>query len=312
MRTSFVALFSVILMVASMEASTHVTSTGGVNVIPKPVVVEVKEGFFSIGPATDIIVAPAIDEMREVGLYLADVVRGRLGRMLSVRAGKTATAVAGAIVLSLEKGPPDSAEGYEIDVDSTGVVVKAGTAAGIFHGVQTLRQLLPPDADTAERPSVPPRIPCVMIRDYPRYPYRGLHLDVGRHFFSKEVVKKQIDLIAFHKMNTLHFHVTEDQGWRIEIKKYPKLTEVGAWRTEGDGTRYGGYFTQDDIREIVSYARSRFVEVIPEIEMPGHCTAALAAYPELSCTGGPFEVAATWGVFPDVYCAGNEKTFEFL
>ena len=142
-------------------------------------------------------------------------------------------------------------------------------------------------------------IPCFRITDKPRFPYRGMHLDVCRHFFPVSFIKRYIDLLAMHKMNVFHWHLTEDQGWRIEIKAYPKLTSIGAWRTEKDGSKYGGYYTQDEIREIVKYASDRFITIIPEIEMPGHALAALASYPEFSCTGGPFEVANTWGVFDD-------------
>ena len=153
---------------------------------------------------------------------------------------------------------------------------------------------------------------AIKINDYPRFSWRGMHLDVGRHMFSVEFIKKYLDLMAMFKMNVFHWHLTEDQGWRIEIIKYPKLTEISAFRTEHDGTVYGGFYTQDDIREIVAYAAERQITIVPEIEMPGHCMATLAAYPELSCTGGPFEVPSVWGVKKDVYCAGKEETFEFL
>jgi hexosaminidase len=167
-------------------------------------------------------------------------------------------------------------------------------------------------------------VPACEIKDYPRFSYRGMHLDVGRHFFPPEDVKRYIDMIALHKMNTFHWHLTEDQGWRIEIKKYPKLTQVGAFRKETlvgsgdkqpfvyDGKPYGGFYTQDEVRDIVAYAKSKFVTIIPEIEMPGHALAALASYPGLSCTGGPFDVYTRWGVVSDVYCAGKEDTFNFL
>ena len=167
-------------------------------------------------------------------------------------------------------------------------------------------------------------IPGVEIQDEPRYPYRGMMLDVGRYFFPPEFVKRFIDLMALHKMNYFHWHLTEDQGWRIQINKYPRLTEIGAFRDESvvghlrdkplkfDGQRYGGFYTQEEIREVVEYAKARHITVIPEIEMPGHSLGALASYPELGCTGGPYEVAKRWGVQDDVYCAGKEETFQFL
>ncbi len=206
-------------------------------------------------------------------------------------------------------------EGYELLCNKDGIVITATSPNGLFYGVETLLQLLPQKIFSEQKvKNTAWKVPLVKIKDCPRFTYRGMHLDVGRHFFPKEFIKKYIDLIAMHKMNVLHWHLTEDQGWRIEIKKYPRLTKIASFRKEtmGDGKPYGGFYTQEDVKEIVSYARKRFVTIVPEIEMPGHCQAALAAYPEISCTGGPFEVATTWGVHKDVYCAGKEKTFQFL
>lgn len=216
-------------------------------------------------------------------------------------------------------------EGYHLTVDSTGVFIEASTEAGLFYGIQTLRQLLPPEA-THTDPSLAPRdtewkIPFVVIKDSPRFQYRGMHLDVARHFFPVDFIKRYIDLLALHKMNRFHWHLTDDQGWRIEIKKYPKLTEAGAWRDStliknyGSGVYdhipYGGYYTQKEVKEIVDYAKSKYVTVIPEIEMPGHSSAALAAYPEYGCFDKEYQVQSTWGVFEDVYCP-KEETFAFL
>ena len=193
------------------------------------------------------------------------------------------------------------------------IMIDANSNEDIFHGIQSLFQLTN---------QFGLKLPVLIIQDKPQFIWRGMHLDVCRHFFSKTFIKKYIDLLAMYKMNIFHWHLTEDQGWRIEIKKYPKLTEIGAWRNGSmvgpysehkiDNKKYGGYYSQNDIKEIVAYAKERCITIIPEIEMPGHSLAALASYPDLSCTGGPFEVAKEWGVFEDVYCAGNEKTFEFL
>jgi hexosaminidase len=218
-----------------------------------------------------------------------------------------------------------NAEGYTLNVSKRRIVIKARTAVGLFYAVQTLRQLLPP---AVEKDSVVNNItlevPCCEIKDEPRFGYRGMHLDVGRHMFPVEYIKRYIDMIALHKMNTFHWHLTEDQGWRIEIKKYPRLTEVGAFRAETlvgkagkkpavfDGKQYGGFYSQEEVKEIVRYAKSKFITIIPEIEMPGHSLAALASYPDLSCTGGPFKVGTKWGVADDVFCAGKEETFRFL
>ncbi|MBN2778664.1 MAG: beta-N-acetylhexosaminidase [Bacteroidales bacterium] len=222
------------------------------------------------------------------------------------------------IYLNIEQG--FSSEAYNLKVDKEGVHISASDYAGLFWGFQSLRQLFPPEIESGKRPDNL-ELPFVEISDEPRFKYRGMHLDVCRHFFTVDELKTYIDMLVMHKFNVFHWHLTEDQGWRIEIKEYPKLVEIGSQRSETvikknwgeyDGIPYGGYYTQDEIREIVKYAEDRFITVIPEIEMPGHALAALASYPELGCTGGPYEVAKTWGVFDDVFCAGNEKTFEFL
>ena len=203
-------------------------------------------------------------------------------------------------------------ERYVLRVNESGIMLIAGSRAGLFYGIQTLMQLKQHGS----------KLPKMTVGDQPRFRYRGMHLDVCRHFYDVDFIKKYLDAMAMHKMNRFHWHLTEDQGWRIEIKKYPKLTEVGAWRDgsqigpysnqEFDTIRYGGFYTQDEIREVVDYAASLHIEVIPEIELPGHAMAALAAYPEYSCRQESIEVAQGWGVFDDVYCAGNDSTFAFL
>ena len=214
------------------------------------------------------------------------------------------------------------AEGYELNVDGEGIEVRASQFPGFLYALQSLGQLLPAAVyGTEPAPDAAWEVPCVKIADAPRFAYRGMHLDVARHFFSVDEVKRYIDVMAIHKLNTLHWHLTDDQGWRIEIKRYPELTAVGSirkatvvrkeWGTYDD-TPYGGFYTQDEIRDVVKYAADRGVTVIPEIDLPGHMLAALTAYPELGCTGGPYEVWGRWGVADDVLCPGREKTFEFL
>ena len=207
-------------------------------------------------------------------------------------------------------------EGYVLDVQADNVFLNGQTPNGVFYGIQTLRKAIP-----AQTTATDILLPAGVINDEPRFPYRGLHLDVSRHFFPLEFIKEYIDLLALHNMNTFHWHLTDDQGWRIEIKRYPKLTEVGAMRNRTvigknsgkyDNTPYGGFYTQEEAREIVEYARERYIDVIPEVDLPGHMLAALAAYPELGCTGGPYEVCPEWGIFEDVLCIGNDNTFEFL
>ena len=212
-------------------------------------------------------------------------------------------------------------EGYKLKVNPNNLSIVAIDGAGLFYGVQTLIQLIPSSFLSNQMKSV--KIPAWIINDYPRFKYRGMHLDVGRHFFPVSFIKQYLDMMAMYKFNTFHWHLTEDQGWRIEIKKYPKLTEIGAYRDstlvgkysdkpqKWDGKRYGGFYTQEQIREVVRYATERHITIIPEIEMPGHSLAALAAYPELACKPGPYRVATTWGVFPDIYCP-KEQTFKFL
>ena len=224
--------------------------------------------------------------------------------------------------------PVMAPEGYILEVQQNRIEIKAAKPAGFFYATQTLRQLLPSEIESQQKqPNIEWLVPVVSITDNPAFKWRGFMLDVSRHFFPKEDVLRMIDNLALHKINTLHFHLVDDQGWRIEIKKYPKLTEVGAWRVDredkpwnarpkqeaGEKATYGGFYTQDDIKEIVAYAQKRFITVVPEIEMPAHVTSALAAYPQFSCTGGPFTVLPG-GVWPitDIYCAGKDSTFLFL
>ena len=210
----------------------------------------------------------------------------------------------------------ESPEGYTLTVDTDGVEIEGQTPNGVFYGIQTLRKSIPAGQEATDV-----LLPAGEVKDAPRFGYRGFMLDCSRHFFPVEFVKKFIDILALHNINTFHWHITDDQGWRIEIKKYPELTKIGSVRNrtvigrntpEYDNTPYGGFYTQDEAREIVRYAQERYITVIPEVDLPGHMLAALAAYPELGCTGGPYEVCPNWGVFEDVLCIGNEKTFEFL
>lgn len=298
-------------------------------IVPRPAEMWTSPEWFRITESTEIIIRSLHPEAQyveaqSVAEYLAEWLREQTGYAIPVRKGARGNPAAGSVVLATIKprcSPPD--EGYTLTIKPNLTSLFAPHPRGLLLGVQTIRQILghaPGEAAPgSEKPTSVFQLPCVVIRDEPRYRWRGMLLDCGRHFMDKEFVKRYIDLLAYHKMNVLHWHLTEDQGWRIEIKKYPKLTEIGAWREatrESEqpraGQRYGGFYTQDDIREIVAYAKSRHVTIVPEIEMPGHSVAALAAYPELSCTGGPFEVSTRWGVHQDVYCAGNDQVFEFL
>ncbi|MBX0332678.1 family 20 glycosylhydrolase [Pontibacter sp. HSC-14F20] len=290
------------------------------SLIPQPVKLTTQKGGFLVQPSTKVYVDPKNDDLLRVGEFLAQHIEGATGHKPEVIQKKPKKKETNLIYLTLKTDNDTlGAEGYTLDVKQGHITLAAKETHGIFLGIQTMRQLLP-----AQKTSESALIPALQIVDKPRYIWRGMHLDVTRHFFPVEFVKQYIDYLAMHKLNSFHWHLTDDQGWRIEIKKYPKLTEVGAWR---DSTlighywdlpqtyrkrRHGGYYTQEQIKEVVKYAQDRFINVVPEIEMPGHALAALAAYPELSCTGGPHKVESKWGIFPDIFCAGNEQTFTFL
>ena len=281
--------------------------------VPRPESIKRGEGVFRFNANTELLFTDA-KLGSEAGLF-ATLIEQLYGfRPVS----KTAAASRpNSIYLSLDGNASLGNEGYRLTVSTGEVVIQARAAAGIFYGLQTLYQLMPAGK------VISAEVPVVEIEDVPRFTWRGMHLDVCRHFFTKQEVFRYLDHLARYKMNRFHWHLTEDQGWRIEIKKYPRLQVVSAWRNgtrighysespeRYDTIRYGGYYSQDDVREVVAYAAQRHIEVIPEIEMPGHALAALAAYPELSCTGGPFETGRTWGVFQDVFCT-REETFTFL
>ena len=291
------------------------------SVIPYPNSLVPEEGSFAFNKKTKMICTLSLDSASQ------EVVRNFSALLNNVAGLKTEC------IVEEEKGEKNivffdldtsiANEGYSLDIDPSKIIIKASSAAGFYYAVQSLKQLLPiavygdKESDSVEKWEVP----CVHIDDTPRFSYRGMHLDVARHFFSVDEVKRYIDLLAMHKLNVFHWHLTDDQGWRIEIKKYPKLTEIGSIRKhtmveknfdQYDNTPYGGYYTQDQIRDIVNYAKERFITIIPEVDLPGHMVAALASYPSLGCTGGPYEVQGMWGVHPDVVCAGKEETYEFV
>ena len=277
-----------------------------------------------IRPRTKIVVDAASEE---AGRLLARQLFQSTGYQLQVSTATKADAAKNNIALTTRNSSASlGAEGYELTVTPDSAIIRAPDAAGVFYGVQSLLQLLPAEVFATN----PVRgmvwtLPCVHIEDQPRFKWRGLMLDVSRHFFNKEEIKQILDVMALHKLNTFHWHLTDDQGWRIEIKKYPRLTEVGAWRKDigfkldpkastayGPDGRYGGYYTQADVREVVDYARERHITIVPEIEMPGHSTAALMAYPQFSCAGGPFTTDLPGGVFNGIYCPGNDEAFAFV
>ena len=287
-----------------------------INVIPQPSSVEVYEGECNI-----IGAAFKVDKKFPKAVYS---VVDCFSKSLEAATGKTK--VRGAVSFVFKKSEEIAKEAYTIEVSKNKVLVTASDFNGVLYAIETIKQMLPVEIYTGKPcDNGDWNLPCMRIEDQPRFAYRGLHLDVARHFFDVDQVKKYLDIMAIHKLNTFHWHLTDDQGWRIEIKKYPRLTEVGSIRKETlkghfkrskefDGTPYGEgmWYTQEQIREVVDYAASKGITVIPEIDLPGHMVAALAAYPELGCTGGPYDVWCTWGITKDVLCVGKESTVEFL
>ncbi len=288
-------------------------STKNLSIIPAPLHIVESPGWFEIKPETVIKVSKALVE---VGLHFQDYLVLETGFTLEVEEAEGNNTRMNEISLSAEGSEHDLGdEGYLLNATADRISIQAAKSAGIFYGLQTLRQLI---QNGPENTKV---VPAVEIQDKPRFKWRSMMLDVGRHFYPVEFIKRFIDLLALHKMNVFHWHLTEDQGWRIEIKKYPKLHEIGSQRSETqmaedqnrlDGKLHGGFYSQEEIQQIVAYAASRFITVVPEIEMPGHSLAALASYPELGCTAGPYEVQTTWGIKSDVFCGGNEAVYTFL
>ncbi len=301
MRTIIFAALAVFLSAFMVRAA----GSPALDIVPRPAKVTPGTGVFNLAGQSFAVLHPAGNtEMKDIAVYAAGWLAKSTGKKFAARPGDTGTR---AVILRLDgSGAKPDDESYTLVVTGESIVISAPNPAGVFHGVQTLRQML--DAGGKKKAS---SIPAVVIEDAPRYPWRGISFDCARHFVSKDMVKRYIDLLAYHKMNVFHWHLTDDQGWRIEIKKYPKLTGAGAWRDEF-GRRHGGFYTQDDVREVVAYAKSRYITVVPEIEMPGHATAAFAAYPEFSCTGERLTPKPEWGVFSNLFCAGKEETFGFL
>jgi hexosaminidase len=318
------AVIAICVFVSVARAWADDTQAAAPAIVPCPAELKLLDGQFLIQPSTSILVEAGQPEVRKAAESLAGLLRLWTDYELPLcdqELGEAARGPADSIVVRLHPSPAAANdEGYSLVIKPDAVLLDAPRTCGLLYGVVTIVQLLTGRPDAAQNDALRYQLPALEICDHPRYRWRGMLLDCGRHFMTKEFVKRYIDLLAMHKMNVLHWHLTEDQGWRIEIKKYPKLAEVGAWRQatradeqprDADG-RYGGFYTQVDIRELVAYAKAWQITIVPEIEMPGHSRAALASYPELSCTGGPFTVGTEWGVFDDVYCAGNDHTFEFL
>lgn len=299
-------------LLALVAACSSVQQSADYRVVPLPNEITPMEGkAFTLDNRVKILYPEGDADMQRNAGFLAGYVLESTGKTLAVEAGATGSH---AIVLRLGL-QTENPESYLLEVNEDQVTITGSSAAGVFYGIQTLRKSLPVAKDAQVV------LPPVRVNDAPRFAYRGMMLDVCRHFFSLDSVKRYIDMLALHNINRFHWHLTDDQGWRIEIKKYPQLTQIGSQRKETvigrnsgkyDGIPYGGYYTQEEAREIVAYAKDRYITVIPEFEMPGHMQGVLAAFPELGCTGGPYDVWTQWGVSEDVICAGNDKSLELI
>jgi hexosaminidase len=325
-------MFAILILTAVFSKRIFFQAAYGVSpdghdfaIIPKPTALEPLEGMFSLTSASVIRISHTEDNgSLEVAQYLNNQLYRSTGLRLQItHHGDNQPAPANSIMFTHRIARTElGKEGYELEVGPEQVTIRAGHKSGFFYGVQTLLQLLPPEIYSQYNvDGVEWTIPAVRIADSPRYRWRGMHLDVCRHFMPGEFVRKYIDILAMHKMNVFHWHLTEDQGWRVEIKRYPRLTETGAWRPEthsredvSDHMPHGGFYTQEEIRDIVKYAQERCITVIPEIEMPGHAQAALSAYPQYACASvtRPIKIRTHWGISKIVYCPGKDETFDFL
>lgn len=302
---------SILLFVAALLASCAQPQPQAFHVIPMPADVTVSEGSFCVKGA-EVNIDPALDEASRKAV-------DRFVTTLETATGKPVKSGEGGFRFILN--PNLAAEQYAIHVTPKGATVEASALNGFVYACETLKQMLPAAIYGGKTAKADWVLPCVEILDQPRFGYRGMHLDSSRHFWEVDEVKRYLDVMTVYKLNRLHWHLTDDQGWRAEIKAYPKLTEISAWRSgtvikkdwgSNDGIRYGGFYTQEQMKDVVAYAAERGITVIPEIDLPGHMVAALAAYPELGCTGGPYEVWTRWGVAKDILCAGNDQVFTFL
>ena len=305
---SLCAVTLVCFLAACTQAPTKQAAYNqGINIIPQPLSLVQQDGHFKLNNKT-VFFAPTA-EAKIIAEFFASKLQLSTGFSFALAEKESGNSIS----LLIDENIQVNDEGYTLAVTDKSAVIKAKTAQGIFYGMQSFLQLLPAEVEsTALVNGVDWVAPAVSISDEPRFGYRGIMLDPCRHFIPVENIKKQLDVLSLFKINRLHWHLTEDQGWRIEIKKYPKLTEIGSKRIEGEGFEYGGFYTQEEIKEVVAYAAERFITIIPEIEVPGHELAAISAYPELSCTGDAITPRIIWGVEDIVLCAGKESVFEFL
>jgi hexosaminidase len=325
--------FSILVLALSLfnsgnsQADSKKNAVKGIDIIPQPTKLVKTSGTFVLDANTFIYYDGKNKELGEVAKFLAQMIFKENMHVIPAKVNEKSK-IEKAFVLTIDDKLQTGKEGYTLEIMKDRINISAQSAAGVFYGVQTFRQLLPVTFEKNDKKTVSEvQIPCLKIEDQPRFKYRGMHLDVSRHFFGKDFIKKYIDMIAMFKMNVFHWHLTDDNGWRLEIKQYPKLTQVCAWHVdredkpwgqrelqkEGEKATYGGFYTQDDVKEIIEYARLRHVEIIPEIEMPGHSAEIFAAYPQFSCKGEKLTVLpGNYWPNIDIFCAGNDSTFIFL
>jgi hexosaminidase len=315
--TGWPAIIGLLLALTGCQTQPPVAPSD-ICIIPKPLNLQQTGEVFSINADTRIIVPGNTERCEQLAGYLNEIIGKELNITLPVASGVTDKSPRNSIVFAIIPESDMHPEAYRLKVSKRNVTISAAYPNGLFYGIVTLGQLIPSTHPAEEIP-----LPGVLIEDQPRFSWRGVHLDVCRHFFPVEFIKKYLDIAAMHKLNVFHWHLTDDQGWRIEIKKYPELTATGAWRDETcignpwvkpvkyDSTPHGGFYTQEQIKEIVEYAALRYITVVPEIEMPGHAQAAVASYPELGCTGKKIKVKTEWGISPNIYNV-EEGTFAFL
>ena len=309
--TTIISILFIILLMSTNKQNNEIFP----GLVPAPTHIEFADGELRLGDALGLDYNPKDKNLKNI-IRITKSELSRIGYSITDPGSNEAHT---RLSINIDHHITQTPESYNLKIDPQGIDIIGSDYAGIFYGLQTLVQIL-----ETTKINNSTAVTSVLIEDRPRFRWRGMLLDVGRHMFPADFIKRYIDIIAAHKMNVFHWHLTEDQGWRVPIKKYPKLKDIAAWRKETlvghyrdkphqfDGKPYGGFYTEEEITDIIDYASDRSVTIVPEIEMPGHATAALSAYPQLSCTGGPHEAETIWGVHKEVYCAGNEETFDFL
>lgn len=309
--TKIISILFITLLMSTYKQNNEIFP----GLVPAPTHIEFADGELRLGDALDLDYNPKDKNLKNI-IRLTKSELSSIGYSVTDSDSDEAHT---RVSINIDQNITETPESYNLKIAPQGIDISGSDYAGLFYGLQTLVQIL-----ETTKINNSPAVASVLIEDRPRFRWRGMLLDVARHMFPADFIKRYIDIIAAHKMNVFHWHLTEDQGWRMPIKKYPKLKDIAAWRKETlvghyrdkphqfDGKPYGGFYTREEIKDIIDYASDRSVTIVPEIEMPGHATAALSAYPQLSCTGGPHEAETVWGVHKEVFCAGNEETFDFL